>query len=242
MAGNKSYFLDDTLLQEIDGFTDRNEFAHTFDKMKKCLHLRSVSYVFISTHPSIPIEDSFISSHDLEWQELYYNKNFVRHDPAVKAAFNTITPVLWSDLKYRSAREKRIMGLFNEYEPSSAGITVPLRGLRGEFGILTATAHEDDFAGNRESYSRTLAQVGTYMHESFARLAGLRDDIPLPALSAREKQCLALYADGHMGAVVAEKLQVSEPAVRLYLTSARFKLHAQTTCGAVARAIRLGLI
>nr|WP_159102893.1 LuxR family transcriptional regulator [Acetobacter persici] len=239
---NKPYSMDGSILQEIESFSRKENFLSTFDKIKEVFPIRNISYVFLSEHPNIKAEDSFISTHSPEWQKLYYEKNFVQHDPAVKAAFNSILPVSWKDLRCKSAKEKQVMNLFREHEPSSSGITLPLRGLRGELGILTITAQETHLIENKANYSRLFSQVGTYVHEWFARQAGLRDEISTPSLSSREKQCLALYADGHMGLKVAEKLGVSEAAVRLYLTSARFKLQTQTTCGAVARAIRLGII
>lgn len=239
---NRPYSMDSAILQEIETFSRKESFLSTFDKIREVFPIRNISYVFLSAHPNIKAEDSFISTHSTAWQKFYYEQNFVQHDPAVKAAFNSILPVNWKDLECKSAKEKQVMNLFREYEPSSSGITLPLRGLRGELGILTITAQEAHLIENRANYSRLFSQVGTYIHEWFSRQAGLRDEISAPSLSFREKQCLALYADGHMGVKVAEKLGVSEAAVRLYLTSARFKLQTQTTCGAVARAIRLGVI
>lgn len=64
----------------------------------------------------------------------------------------------------------------------------------------------------------------------------------VPPLSLRERQVLALYAEGAQTGGVADALCLSERSVREYLRRAQVKLNAHGRTGAVARAIRRGLI
>ncbi|WP_420667436.1 helix-turn-helix domain-containing protein [Cribrihabitans neustonicus] len=61
-------------------------------------------------------------------------------------------------------------------------------------------------------------------------------------LTGRERQVLALLAEGCLNAGIAHRLDIAEVTVRKTLLSARRKLGAQTREQALARAIRLGLL
>lgn len=61
-------------------------------------------------------------------------------------------------------------------------------------------------------------------------------------LSLRERQVLALIAEGAQTGEIADKLNVSERSVREYLVRARRKLGARNRSGAVARAVMAGLL
>lgn len=61
-------------------------------------------------------------------------------------------------------------------------------------------------------------------------------------LTGRERQVLALLAEGSLNASIAHRLDIAEVTVRKTLLSARRKLGAQTREQALARAIRLGLL
>jgi LuxR family transcriptional regulator, activator of conjugal transfer of Ti plasmids len=61
-------------------------------------------------------------------------------------------------------------------------------------------------------------------------------------LSRREKQVLAIAANGYRIPETATLLGISTHMVRLHLAMARQRLAASTTAEAVARAIREGLL
>lgn len=63
-----------------------------------------------------------------------------------------------------------------------------------------------------------------------------------PALSAREKQVLALLATGFLNARIAHELGIAEITVRKTLLSARQKLGAKTREEALAISIKAGLL
>ncbi len=62
------------------------------------------------------------------------------------------------------------------------------------------------------------------------------------ALSRRQRDVLAAAAEGKTGRETALMLDISRTTVREYLTEARKRLNACSTCQAVAIAIRMQLI
>lgn len=236
--------LGDALLERIEAcqnISTMQELAFEIRDRSGATHL---TYHFLSNPLVRESGELGVTTYPLPWQQLYIDKNLVRSDPVVRMALTSALPFLWSEIKILSLKEKRVMQLFSEQNLGKDGMSIPLRGLRGELGLLTVTSQNiNEFGQNRRRmYAATFSQIGSYMHEWFANYGGRRDPLPPPRLSARERECLAYYGEGLMTQEVSYRLNISEATVRLYLATARHKLHSQTTCGAVAKAIKFGLI
>jgi DNA-binding NarL/FixJ family response regulator len=63
-----------------------------------------------------------------------------------------------------------------------------------------------------------------------------------PKLTVRERDCLDGIANGLRLEATAQKLGMCLATVKTHLSNARWKLEAETTTHAVARAVALGLI
>ena len=68
------------------------------------------------------------------------------------------------------------------------------------------------------------------------------DDPPVEALTARERDVLALLADGVGNRDIAHALGITEHTVKFHLGAIFGKLGATTRTEAVRRALRLGLV
>ena len=82
--------------------------------------------------------------------------------------------------------------------------------------------------------------AGLVLTERLMEFAQPDDD--LPALTGRERDCLAFVADGRTDWQIAALLGISEPTVRFHLNNARRKLGAVNRAQAVARFAGRGLI
>jgi DNA-binding NarL/FixJ family response regulator len=71
---------------------------------------------------------------------------------------------------------------------------------------------------------------------------GSSDSTQCPSLTSREKEILALLANGARNKDIADALFISERTVKVHVTSLMQKLDATTRTEAVARAIQRGLI
>lgn len=75
-----------------------------------------------------------------------------------------------------------------------------------------------------------------------AGLSKKRATCTAPSLTVRERDCLALIADGLRTADVGHRLGISEGTVEMHTRNARTRLGAQTRDQAVAIAVRAGMI
>jgi len=64
----------------------------------------------------------------------------------------------------------------------------------------------------------------------------------VPALSDRERDCLALAAEGHSDAEIAARLGIADTTAHFYIEKAKGKLGARTRTQAVAKLIAAGLL
>jgi DNA-binding NarL/FixJ family response regulator len=76
---------------------------------------------------------------------------------------------------------------------------------------------------------RRVAGGGTVVDPEVVRQLLLRRRDPLSALSAREREVLALMAEGHSNAAIARQLVVSEAAVGKHVGNILAKLHLPQT-------------
>lgn len=124
------------------------------------------------------------------------------------------------------------------------GLGVPVR-TRGEhcFGGWVFSSSEDDktFGKAEAEYGRTVHLAGVLAYERMVAL-GVGEPAPERALSARERECLLWLCAGFRVSIIAERLQISESAVNLYVSNAKHKLGAKTREQAIARAIFSGQI
>ena len=93
-----------------------------------------------------------------------------------------------------------------------------------------------------EDHRRELILIAHCFNQKALDFEPDRQPEQAQALSPREVDALTLLAMGYSRAQVSETLAISQHTLRVYIESARFKLGAQNTVHAVARAQSRGLI
>lgn len=182
------------------------------------------------------------TSYPASWLLRYQEAGHERVDPVVQQIATSSLPVFWDGLKGVVPRhivfdEAREHGLAN-------GITVPVAGMGGAralFSIATDRAPEAS-AGHQAAMAGQALLTALYMHEAASRLAGAADAASLPALTAREVECLQWAATGKTSWEISNILSVSERTVIFHMVNATKKLKASNRRQAVVRALSLGLI
>lgn len=185
-----------------------------------------------------------ITTYPREWVSEYVTRNYVEVDPVVSIAERSILPVDWRHL---ASEDPRVSHLFDESRRAGIGpqgLTVPIRGPRGEVALFSATSDVGtrDWADNLPETTRLLQNLAFEVHHAVMTAALGPGHMRTPSLSRRERQVLGLAAKGLPMKRIAHTLGVSEHAVKLYLDIARHKLNAKNTTHAVAFAISRSLI
>ncbi len=150
--------------------------------------------------------------------------------------------------------------LFEEHlrEDSVIGcVSIPTRTNNSDiFGgwIFAHNEMEDRFDLLMEDYGRDMHLAGVVAYERMVALGLEQDGLeqngfegePVAKceyrLSPRERECLLWLCAGLRVSRIAHKLSISNSAVNLYVSNAKYKLGAQTREQAIARAILSGEI
>ncbi|MDT0683069.1 helix-turn-helix transcriptional regulator [Roseicyclus sp. F158] len=186
-----------------------------------------------------------LSNAEETWTDDYADAVVSGRDPFPINCLSRIAPVL-TGIAHLEAHPALTDGARDEVARGSASldirtgmsVTICPGSLGAGVGWNLMTSHDPrEFADLRREFEvdwRAWCQV-VY--------AGLSQTAPISvALTDRERDCLALFADGLRATNVAHRLGIAEVTVEKHLRSARHKLNAKTRDHAVALAVRTGLI
>jgi DNA-binding NarL/FixJ family response regulator len=108
---------------------------------------------------------------------------------------------------------------------------------------LTALGRADAAAPEAAAALHCLLELGAEPEATRARtLLPDGDDVPLSALTPREREVLRLIADGLTNREIAERLVVSHHTVHRHVTNLLRKLGLSSRTAAAAHAVRAGLV
>ncbi|WP_109467765.1 helix-turn-helix transcriptional regulator [Albibacillus kandeliae] len=183
-------------------------------------------------------------SYSLDWIQRYVDMNYLRVDPVVIGCYQRFHPIDWKRLDWSGRAAREFFADAQQYGVGNQGYSIPIRGPSGQFALFTASHNCDDatWAEFIEINSRDLLLMAHYLNRKALEFEPGRRPEQVRSLSPREIDAMTLLAMGYSRAQVASTLSISEHTLRAYIESARFKLGAQNTTHAVARAINFGLI
>ncbi|MEL6516136.1 MAG: autoinducer binding domain-containing protein [Pseudomonadota bacterium] len=179
-----------------------------------------------------------------DWVHRYQESDFARIDPVVQGCFRRFDPVDWSDLDWSGKAQRAFREEASAAGVGAQGLSVPIRGPRGQFALFTVnTACSDEaWARYSDAHLSKLILVAHYVNQKALEIERGTDLVPQAALSPRETDTLKMLALGYSRARAADRLSISEHTLRVYIESARLKLGASNTTHAVARALMCGMI
>jgi len=179
-----------------------------------------------------------------EWAQTYVDKDYLRVDPVVLGCFQRFHPVDWRKLDWTSRSARALAADAARFEIGTQGYSIPIRGPNGQFALFTLSDHRNDADWDifTQENQRNLILIAHYFNKSALLIERGRTPVATKSLSPRETDALTFLAMGYGRSQVAEMLTISEHTLRAYIESARFKLGANNTTHAVARALSEGLI
>lgn len=193
-----------------------------------------------------PAEVRASATYDLEWQQLYRDRNYLAIDPVVVGTRRSLVPVDWCRLDRRDPAVERFFGASREYRVGRCGLSFPLHSPSGRFAVLSINGDATD--REWELRRRELTMCFLFAAASLqARVEATTEKGETVAaetllLSSLESDCLRFLAAGRSVAAIENCCRASPGEIRASLDSARRKLDACDDLQAAARAIGLGLI
>ncbi len=190
-----------------------------------------------------------ISGYPTEWREHYENCGYMAFDPTVRHCASRVTPAVWRDLDIsKESRDQQTVRRFWQEADDfglRSGVSFPIHGQSGEFGMLSLASPEP--SGKTARMVQGILPIGqlmaNYVHEAARRVFD-QECLPIrhDGLTPRERECLLWTAEGKTAWEIGNILGVAERTVVFHLQNVTEKLHVTNRAQAVARAIACGYI
>lgn len=188
------------------------------------------------TDKAMPLETAFLkTNYPAEWRALYDGAQMHFTDPRFSHCLSSTLPIAWMPSAARGAQCRHGM---------RSGISLPMHGPGGEFGMLSLVGGADDSA-RRPGLGTlaTLALVRDHALESALKFLKARPGAePAVSLTARELECLKWAMQGKSSWEISQILRRSEATINFHVSNAKKKFRVPTRQQAVIKAIRLGLL
>jgi LuxR family quorum sensing-dependent transcriptional regulator len=176
------------------------------------------------------------------WSERYFEQNYVRRDPAVLQAAETLDPYTWDEILENpvySKAQRRIVHEATDFRMKS-GFVVPIVGFRTGTTFVTVAGTDVDLSSRARA---ELQLAAVYAHTRIRALAVTKRRPPfVPPLSERERECLSWVATGKSDWEIGEILSISEKTANAHIERAKTKLGVPTRMQAVVMALHAGAI
>lgn len=184
-----------------------------------------------------------IVTYNEEWQNHYQEHALHNIDPTLQSGMRSVAPVDWSRLG-RDTNFRRVFDEARQFGIGERGLTIPIRGPYGEFGMLSVTrdCDEAEWKKLKRNVIADLQPVAAHVHDHVMKSEPLTQFLHHPNLSKRELEILQWVAAGKSQQDIADILSISSRTIEVHLRSSRQKLFALTTAQAVGRAIGMSLI
>ena len=179
----------------------------------------------------------YLASVSEDWTNFATDWPMAFNDPCVRAAMHGLKPFMPEEFSPRPAVMCRALATADG-APRRAFV-VPVHKPGTGIGSVSYFAGEIALSPERRTSVRLFS---VYVFDRALALApgaaSVDDAPPVPALTARERQCMELVASGLSDAQIAEKLNIAWSTAHYHVERARRKLGAHNRAHAVARAIR----
>lgn len=175
---------------------------------------------FVGLHIRFTAPLFTFQTYDQRWLDHYTEKGYVLRDPMVAWGFSSTGTIRWSDPKLPDP-----FGLFAE--AAQFGLRYGCTVSWGPIRSRTIASFARDDREYMDDEIAAAAEIVQQMHEVTE---------PPEALTKAQVEALRCIASGDRHATAAERLGISESALKARITSARTRLMARTTAEAIQRA------
>ena len=230
----------DSLLSKLENASEPADLQSVIEEFRDFFRIDHMVYHWVSA-----AGDQYgCGTYDPKWVQLYLQKDYLKVDPVIQGCFQRFHPVDWKRLDWSGKAARTFQDDALAHGVGNQGYSVPVRGPNGQFALFTVSHNcsDEDWEQFTRDNRRDLILIAHDFNKKALEFEPDRSPDTAKALSPREVDAITLLAMGYSRSQVAEALSISEHTLRVYIESARFKLGANNTLHAVAKAISRGMV
>lgn len=235
---------DGALAAAIESATNFADLGQTCQSVTQGLGFDHFIYGFRIPVPLAEPCQFILSSYPREWLAHYDQQRYLSIDPVLQRGLASVVPYTWDEL---DRSDPRVAQLFREAAEHGLvhGLSCAVHGSHGEGGLMSVArelpvpAEPDE----RRPLFQRMQWFTALIHQRLRQVV-FTDSDPrqLRPLTARERECLLLAAEGRSAGDIGRDMHISERTVVFHLGRAEEKLGVRRRQEAVARAVALGEI
>lgn len=185
------------------------------------------------------------SNYSPAWRQRYDAEKMYWVDPVIAHCLVSSLPLIWGPGIACGSEQRQF------YEQASAygircGVTFPIHGPNGEFGVLSYASSvppDTPGVGALEQSMPALALLRDYAFASSLRFISARNGAePAPHLTRRELEVLNWVMVGKSSWEISMITNCSEATVNFHIANIRQKFNVNTRQQALVKAIAMGII
>jgi len=191
-----------------------------------------------------PLESAFlVSNYPEQWRATYDAQRLHAVDPTVGHCLSSAMPVIWEPTTFHGNDQNEFYEQACSYGLRS-GITLPIHGSQGEFGLMSFVASGRHHAANGDALEAlsSLSLLRDYAVESSRKFAQTGHKQQGVQLTGKELECLQWVAAGKSSWEVSRILGRSEATINFHMANIMRKFDVQTRQQAVVKAIKQGVV
>jgi LuxR family quorum-sensing transcriptional regulator LasR len=178
--------IDTALLLELMQAKDSSEWSDSLYTLARKLGFDRVLYGVVASRDA-PFESAFLRSNYAEsWRERYDRNGFAYVDPTVSHSLSSSLPLVWEPGAFASSQQQT---LYEEARMHGlrSGVTLPVHGPQGEFGVLSFASDARADAEARRAAAAALPALTLVRDYALASSARFREALlnPHPHPQAR---------------------------------------------------------
>lgn len=244
----------DDLFADLDALKSEQDFKLKFERTFRDFGFDRFCYVGAKLDPSRDpkspsrVDDAiFLTNVPSKWTTRYLDEGYYDSDPIVRESAMSRLPTNWTErlrTRTRSSQEDRMFMDALDFG-IRRGMSVPIHGPGGEFGLMSLYSEQSDreFMKASDAVRHDVHMVSMYFHDAVRRTLGARASIPKPIpLTDREVEILKWTAIGKTAWEIGSILKISERTVNFHLQNLMGKLGVHNKTHAAAKAMSFGLI
>lgn len=194
---------------------------------------------------TVPLETAFLkSNYPDQWRATYDDLQLHSVDPTVSHCLGSMLPIVWKPDTFKGREQNEFYEQACGYGLRS-GISYPVHGSSGEFGVLSFVTSDSEHDANSECFEALarLSLIRDYALESSKKFLRNAHSPPIHIkLTPRELECLKWVMGGKSSWEISQILCCSEATINFHVCNFKKKFNVQTRQQAVVKAIKAGLI